>query len=332
MPRFTKIFNGYSITLSDIDILPNYDIPLPTINEILQESINCNSVYSSNLELACSIDPQKWYDVFNECYDDDCFLNRKNPTGNKYRNKYITDILTVIKDGYHIVELEPGCLLGDLEIIHSLKNKNITHLTITHDRPALDLVDIISETIDKNNTFEFPYHLISPLYNNRRLNWGMMNIMRIVRLLGYAKYVGINLTIEVVNSCKDTNCNLYIAMDYYDENIRNVIDLHSKLLLLSERIPEFRVILCRTDGLFSRDIIYTNFVLNPVTKTPKMLQIIENLNNKEYQTSNNELLDVFKDYEEHSGLFTEEFVTMAMNMAMSFFSQLSKQSREPPIS
>lgn len=332
MPRFTKISNGYSINLSNIDILPNYDIPFPTINEILQESINCSNTYSSNLELACSIDPQKWYDVFNECYDDDCFLNRKNPTGNKYRNKYITDIITVIKDGYHIVELEPGCLLGDLEIIHSLKNKNITTLTITHDRPALDLVDIISETIEKNNTFEFPYDLISPLYNNRRLNWGMMNIMRIIRLIGYAKYIGVDLTINVVNLFKDTNCDLYIAMDYYDENVGTVINLNSKLLLLSERIPEFRVILCRTDGIFSQDIIYANFVLNSFTKTAKMLQIIENLNNKDYQSLENELLTVFKDYEEHSGIFTEEFVTMAMNMAMSFFSQLSKQSREPPIS
>lgn len=301
MPTFEKISGGYRITLSDIDILPSYNVELPLICDVLTESKNLRHDDIVNI---LKMPSERWYNIFNECHAEGCCLNRDTSNGKFYREKVVDDIIhsSKFQNGCSIAILEPGCMLTDLEILSNIKDKNIDSLRIVHDYGTRDYTQIIDEVIQHHGTNTITIGQIA-IDDSMRNKWAAITTYRIILLMGYALHNNINLTYDVIRFFMDyypsTDCkvDIYIGVDYYDENYFAIIETNLRILKLSKVLDSFDVILCRTNGIYSREIIYAHFIMNDEVKNPKMRYFIDMEPLKILTTDYDDIMSLFKQYE-----------------------------------
>lgn len=272
MPVFKKMTSAMSLqeltsTMSLKEAPLKFTLPLPTIQDMLTQSIQCAKDYDGfgikyfkNL-----ITEDSWWKIYNECSSSYCALNRCYSEGKKYRNLIAKLVSQRITNGFILMELEPGCMLFDLDIITRLaKNKHVTNFTIIHHCPSRDYVAIIDETIDRLGTNEFEWYEIDNGCD--RTAWAAMETLRRSLLIQYAKYCGINLNIIVTNSLEkflNTQCptiDLYLGLDYYDENIEAIHDFNINCAIITSKQQTLNIISCRTDG--GENIHYANLKIN----------------------------------------------------------------------
>lgn len=278
MPIFEKIGGGYRIKLSPRDNLPNYNKSLPDIDTILNEGIKMTECKMLDI-IGTSSD--EWYKIYNECTAKFCCLNRTLPRGKFKRIQVIDDILTspLLKDGCIVSIYEPGCMLTDLELLTKIKDTTITNFNIMHNYATRDYPTIIDEIILHygSNTILLSEMLIK---NDQRYQWALGVTARMLFLMGYAYNQQITLTYTAIRFLHDYAISpdhilpetplIYVALDFYDDNVGAITTVNSQLLLLSAIIDNIDVILCRTNGIGSSEIVYTRVLLNNETLTPKM--------------------------------------------------------------
>lgn len=285
MPIFNKITSAMSLEGAPDQIVLNFTAPLPNIQEILCQSIQCANNYDgSGIKYHKSlITEDSWWKIYNECWEPFCALSRCYPEGKKYRKLIAKLVSQKITNGFTFMELEPGCMLFDLDIITRLakNNKNVTHFTIIHHCPSRDYVAIIDETINRLGTNKFEWHEIDN--GCKRTQWGAVETLRRDLLIQYAKYCGINLNIIVTNSLREflnAQCptiDLYLGLDYYDECVEVICVFIINCAVIASKQQYLDIISCRTDG---PNIDYTNLKLNKKESDeflPKMDELINQI-------------------------------------------------------
>ena len=303
---------------------------VPSILDILNQSgefldgdfkkCNLEGRFTKMRDIANS---DKWYLLFNECVS--CCLNRNSELGREYREKFRDSAVEQIVDGVIIMELMPGMLLTDLDILVHLDSEKVRNLTLVHYCPNIDHYKIVEDylSLSPENTLENYQERFDLQYLNDRSAWGYMEILRRQLLIDYASLKGINLTIRVVNTdtalFKERGISLCIAMDYVDNGIWTLVHFSRICFETVHFENSLRIHSCRTDCF--KTIYYCEFVIDHdiCRKNWKLINPV-----REKTVTLQEELEKYYRVEEHEPLNMQDFSNLLKMNSEEMLNQTAK--------